>query len=174
MHLTNGSLLFALLVTCVVAFVWFTSALLPGTVASHFGKAGVADGFMPHDFYVCFMLAFVIGLPVLLVLLTRLAIGNPKLRINVPNGDYWLAEERRADTVAFLKNGVLWFGVLLVVFLCYAHWLVVLANQAKPARLSEPWCIGGLIAFAAAMIVWLVVLLGHFRHGAHHRLSDSQ
>ncbi len=165
-HVGKASLLFALFVGCGVAFVGFTSLRLPDLVASHFGSAGLADGFMPHDFYVCFMLAFVIGLPVLLVFLTSLAIANPRSRIKVPNGDFWLAQERRAETVVFLRIGVLWFGVMLVLFLCYAHWLVVLANEANPARLSESWFIGGLLVFVAVMLVWLVVLLGHFRRGA--------
>jgi len=166
MHVGKGLLLFALLVACAVAFVWLTSLRLPGTVASHFGSAGIANGFMPHDYYVCFILSFVVGLPVLLVFLTWLAMANPKARIKLPRGDYWLAQERRAETVAFLRNSVLGFGVMLVVFLCYAHWLVVLANEVNPARLSESWFIGGLIAFGAAMLVSLIALLGHFRHGA--------
>ncbi len=165
MRLGKGSLLFALLVACGVAFVWFTSLRLPDTVASHFGGAGLADGFMSHAFYVYFMLAFVVGLPVLLVFLASLAIAGPRSRIRVPNGDYWLAQERRAETVAFLRLGVLWFGVMLVLFICYAHWLVVLANEANPARLSESWFIGGLLVFVAAMLVWLWVVLAHFRQG---------
>ena len=166
MHIGRSLLLFIIFVACAAVFVWFTSFRLPGSVASHFGSAGIPNGFMPHDFYVCFMLSFVVGLPVLLVFLTWLAMGNPKARIKLPRGDYWLAPERRAETVAFLRNSVLRFGVMLVVFLCYAHWLVVLANEANPARLSESWFIGGLIAFGAGMLVWLIALLGHFRRGA--------
>ena len=166
MHSGKGSLLFALFVACGVAFVWITSLRLPDLVASHFGGAGLANGFMTHDFYVCFMLAFVIGLPVLMVFLTSLAIANPRARIRVPNSDFWLAPERRAETVAFLRNGVRWFGAVLVLVLCYAHWLVVLANEAHPARLSEPWFIGGLLVFVVVMFAWLVVLLGHFLRGA--------
>jgi hypothetical protein len=159
-------LLFLLFLACAVAFVWFTSLRLPGVVASHFGSAGIANGFMPHGYYVCFMLSFVVGLPVLLVFLPWLAMANPKARMRLPRGDYWLAPERRAETVAFLRNRALWFGAMLVVFLCYAHWLVVLANEVNPARLSGSWFIGGLIALGAAMLVWLTSLLGHFRHGA--------
>ena len=166
MHFCKGLLLFALFVACAAAFVWFTSLRLPGSVASHFGSGGTPNGFMSHDFYVCFMLSFVVGFPVLLVFLTWLATANPKARIKLPRGEYWLAQERRTETMAFLRNGVLWFGVMLVVFLSYTHWLVVLANEVDPARLSESWFIGGLIAFAAAMLVWLIALLGHFRHGA--------
>src|SRR5512142_224784 len=128
----KGSLIFALFVACAVAFVWRTSNGLPALVASHFGASGMANGFMPHDFYVRFMIAFVIGLPTLMVFLTGHVLGSSKARINLPNRDYWLAPERRAETIAFLRAGLIWFGVLLVTFLCYVHWLVVVANRVQP------------------------------------------
>jgi uncharacterized membrane protein len=162
MQFGKGSL-FVLFVACAAAFVCLTSVSLPALVASHFGGSGAANGFMPHDFYVRFMLAFVIGLPALLVGLTWFVIASPKARINLPNKDYWLAPERRAETVAFLRSGILWFGTMLVVFLCYAHWLVVLANQAQPPRLANSWFIGGLVVFFAVLFIWLKVFLGHFR-----------
>ena len=166
MHLGKGLVLFAIFVSCAAGFVWSTSLRLPKSVASHFGSSGFANGYMPHDFYVYFMLAFVIGLPTLLVFLTLLALANPKARINLPNKDYWLAPARRAETVAFLRAGVLWFGVMLVVLLCYAHWLVVLANEAQPVRLAESWLISGLLVFVAATLIWLTMLFGHFRRAA--------
>jgi uncharacterized membrane protein len=166
MQLRKDSLLFALLVACAAAFVWLTSISLPALVASHFGGSGAANGFMPHAFYVRFMLVFVIGLPTLLVVLTWLAIGSPKARVNLPNKDYWLAPERCAETMAYLRSGILWFGTMLLAFLCYTHWLVVLANESQPARLANSWFIGGLVVFFAALLVWLKVFLGHFRQSA--------
>ncbi len=163
MHAGKSPLLFAFFVACAAAFVWLTSARLPALVASHFGGSGAADGFMPHDTYVCFMLAFVLGFPALLVVLTWLAIASPKTRINLPNKDYWLAPERRAATVVFLRGGILWFGAMLVAFLCYVHWLVVLANEAQPPRLANSWFISGLVIFFAAMLIWVRAFLGHFR-----------
>jgi len=159
----KGSLIFALFVACAVAFVWRTSNGLPALVASHFGASGMANGFMPHDFYVRFMIAFVIGMPTLTVFVTGHVLGNSNARINLPNRDYWLAPERRAETIAFLRAALIWFGVLLVTFLCYAHWLVVVANSVQPARLSESRFFGALAAFFVALLIWLKVLLGHFR-----------
>jgi hypothetical protein len=43
------------------------------------------------------------------------------------------------------------------------HWLVVRANTVQPAHLSAPGLIGGFAAFLAAMLVWAMVLLGHFK-----------
>jgi uncharacterized membrane protein len=166
MQLGKGSLLFALFVVCAGTFVWLTSIRLPALVASHFGGSGAANGFMPHAFYARFMLVFVIRLPALLVVLTWLAIGSPKIRINLPNKDYWLAPERRAETIAYLRSGILWFGTMLVAFLCYAHWLVVLANESQPAHLANSWFIGGLVVFLAALFIWLKVFLGHVRQSA--------
>ncbi|MDA8140963.1 MAG: hypothetical protein M0036_20130 [Desulfobacteraceae bacterium] len=154
---------FFFFVGCGGAFIWLTSKDLPPLVASHFGGSGFANGFMPHTVYVGFMLAFVIGLPVVAVALTWLVLGNPKARINVPNRDYWLAPERRAETVSHLRTSLLWFGVLLLSFLCYAHWQVVLANGRQPAKLANSWFIGGLVVFLALMLLWLKALLGHFR-----------
>jgi hypothetical protein len=119
---------------------------------------------MPRGIYIAFMLVFVIGLPLLLVLVTSFALGRPNARINLPNRDYWLAPERRAETLNFLRACLRWFGALLVTFLCYAHWLVVRANESQPARLAQSWFIGGLVVFLIATLIWLRVLLGRFRN----------
>lgn len=166
MSFKGRSLLFVLFVVCAAVFVWLTSARLPAMVASHFGGSGAADGFMPHGFYVCFMLGFVIGLPALMVGITWLSIASPKARINLPNTGYWLAPERRAETIEFLRSGLLWFGTMLVAFLSYVHWLVVLANEVQPAQLANSWFIGGLVVFLATLLIWLKAFLGHFRQSA--------
>lgn len=123
----------------------------------------MANGFMPRDFYIRFMIAFVIGLPTLMVFITGFALGSSKTRINLPNRDYWLAPERYAETITFLRAGLVWFGVLLITFLCYVHWLVVVANSVQPAHLSEGRFFGGLIAFFVSLLIWLKAFLGHFR-----------
>jgi hypothetical protein len=159
----KGSLIFALFVACAVAFVWHTSNGLPVLVASHFGASGMANGFMPHKFYIFFMIGFIIGLPSLMVFITVYVLGSSKARINIPNRDYWLAPERYTETIAFLRACLIWFGVLLVTFLCYVHWIVVVANSVQPAHLSVPRLFGGLFAFFVALLLWLKLLLGHFR-----------
>jgi hypothetical protein len=163
MQRSQTFLMFGLLVACAAAFVWMTSDSLPALVASHFGASGTADSFMPRDAYIRFMLAFVVGLPLFIVGLTTLALGSPNARINVPNREYWLAPERREETVSFLRLHTVRFGGMLVVFLCYVHWLVVRANEAQPVRLHNQWFIGGLAVFVISALAWTKVLLGRFR-----------
>ena len=166
MRIRNPLLQFGLFVASAAVFVVLTSNRLPTLVASHFGGSGAANGFMPHAFYVCFMLALVVGLPALLVGVAWFAIASPGARLNLRNKEYWLAPVRRAETITFLRSGVLWFGTMLVAFLCYVHWLVVLANEARPPQLANSWFIGGLVVFLVAMLLWLGVFLVHFRQSA--------
>ena len=159
----KGSLFFALYVACAATFVWATSLGLPDLVASHFGAAGAANGFMTRTFYMLFMVAFVIGLPALMVFVTWHAVGNARARLSLPNRNYWLAPERRAETIALLRVGILCFGALLVTFLCYAHGLVVLANEAQPVHLAQSWFIGGLVVYFVVLFVGVRSFLGRFR-----------
>ena len=136
---------------------------MPSLVASHFGANGVANGFMPRSTYLILMVVFVIGLPTVMVFITRQGMSRNNTRINLPNRDFWLAPERRIETIDFLRTGVLRFGFLLITFLCYVHWLVVRANEAQLVHLDESWFLGGLATFLIALFFWLKIFMGHFR-----------
>jgi hypothetical protein len=158
-----AAVLFPTVALCAAAFIWVTSLRMPPFVASHFDGSGSPNGFMPRNVYVYFMLGFVIGLPVLMVYLTWLRMGRPGMRINLPNREHWMAPVRRDETIAYLRESVMQFGILLLVFLTFSHWLVVRANLAHPTLLDQSWFIGGLACFLVAMIVWLKRLLSRFR-----------
>jgi uncharacterized membrane protein len=164
----NSSLVpFLLLVAVAGFFVWATSRSLPDVVASHFVASGIANGFMPRAFYVRFMLVFVVGLPLILLLLTNVTFTAASSRINLPHREYWLAPKQREETIAYLRRHTTIFGGMLVVFLSYVHWLVVQANNAVPPRLPSFWFIGGLVAFVASAILWIIALYKRFRTAPH-------
>jgi uncharacterized membrane protein len=142
-------------------FVWTTGHSLPTLVASHFDGAGVANAFMPRDRYVHAMLLFVVGVPALLVV-GAYVVGITGMRINVPNAAYWLTSDRREGTVDTIRSRMLGFAVVLCVFLCYVHWLVVRANAAHPVELSGPAIYGGLLAFLLFTIAWAIALHRRF------------
>jgi hypothetical protein len=137
---------------------------LPDVVGSHFDASGAADGFMPRSWYVGCMLVMVVVFPLLLVIVQSFVLGRPRARINLPNREYWLAPERRTATIDFLRQHLVHFGSMLVVFLCYTHWLVVRANAVTPPRLAAVWFVGGICVFLAAALLWIRALLGHFRN----------
>ncbi|WP_052128438.1 DUF1648 domain-containing protein [Neosynechococcus sphagnicola] len=164
MQYRRSLLLFFLFLAGAGVFVWFTSQSMPNVVASHFGTSGSANGFMPRDYYVLFILTFVVGLPLLLLVGTYVALASPRVRINLPHREYWLAPARRAETVSFLRAHSVWFAAMLVAFLCYVHWLVVRANQVQPVQLSTPGLLAGLGIFFAAMFFWAMAMIRRFSH----------
>ena len=157
---------FLVFLAAAVAFVWGSSDALPPLVASHFDSQGNADGFMPRSGYVTFIVVLLLGIPLLLaylpIALARMDVRN----INLPNGQYWLAAERREETFVFLRLHFVSFASVLVVFLAYVHWLVVQANQHQPPQLSTPAIITGLVVFTAAVVVWLIILYRRFNKSA--------
>ena len=162
MQRDSARTLFLILVACAALFVWVTSRALPEVAASHFAGSGTAKGFMPRTFYVRFKLLVVVVLPLVLVFVPSVRLNNQKAGIRLPNREYWLAPERRAETVEFLRQHMARFGSMLVVFLCYIHWLVVRANTVVPPSIPAPWAIGGIGIFVVCALIWAGALLRRF------------
>lgn len=144
-------------------FVWRTSERLPAVVATHFGPAGVPNGYMTHSFYLRFMLAFVLLLPWLLNFALERILASPSARINLPNREHWLSEAQRSQTIGFLLRHMRYFGLLLALFLCGVHWLVVSANAVVPPMLDNTRFGIFLGAYLLAMVAWIVALRRRFR-----------
>lgn len=144
-------------------FIWLSGSSLPPVVASHFVAGGAADGFMPRDAYLRLMLAVAVGLPLVQAVLiggiTRLL---PERLINLPNGDYWLAPERRRQTLDYLGDQGNYFALLLCAFLSFVHWLVMRANALQPPRFPESLLFAALPVFAVALVIWMGAFFRHF------------
>ena len=159
----SASTVLVVLVLLGAVFVWYTGNRMPNLVASHFGISGIADGFMRRQTYVNFFLGVTVVLPFLVSLPITLVLRNPDAIINLPNRDYWLAPERRAETFEFVRSQMMRFGIGLVLFLCYVHWLIVRANGVSPPSLSNASFASALIVLVGYMIVWTAIFYTRFR-----------
>lgn len=121
---------------------------------------------MPRGIYVAVLLVIVIGVPLLIAFLPGALAGRGGKNLNIPNREYWLASERRENTVTFLRLHGQWFAAALALFLSYVHWLVVQANMLRPPELSTFGIVAGLVAFVLFLGGWLVVLFARFRRPA--------
>lgn len=153
---------FPIFVLIVAGYAWHSSQAMPAVVASHFGPSGQANGFMPRDIYGRFMAVLIVAVPLLVVYLPNALIRRAPGRINLPHRDYWLAPERRDDTIERLCSGSFGLGYLLVAFLGYVHHLVVLANLATPPGLPSASFVGALVAFVVGMAGWAYLYLRRF------------
>jgi uncharacterized membrane protein len=151
----------------VLAFVGFLqarrfAATMPPVLATHFGGSGAPNGWQTQSqFFVlevvllglCLLLAF--GIP-------RLIGALPISLVNVPNKEYWLAPERREDTIAFFKAQFAWFGCAFLAFLLVVNQLVFKANQTLPRHLDNTEFVIALFAFLAYVGIWTVRLVLRF------------
>ena len=156
-------LLFVLAVVIAPIVVYATSAVLPAKVASHFGLGGLANGWMPRDVYVAVMVALTLLLPLLVTLTTGFIPSLAFSKLKAPAREYWNAPQRRPETLAWLKAHSCWLGILLALFLCGVHLLLVQANARTPPRLDEPQFFVLMAIFVVLLVVWLVRLTLRFR-----------
>jgi hypothetical protein len=139
-----------------------TSQQLPERVASHFNAHGVPDGWMSRGSYLLMMTCTTIGLAVFLVATFSITRYVPDVLINLPNRDFWLAPERRQQTYDTIVRYGVWLAILIALLFLVVHLLIVDANAAQPANLSNGvWII--LAVFLLSIIAWSVFLIRQFR-----------
>ena len=102
---------FLALVAIAAGFVWYSTLRMPVLVASHFVASGVANGFTSRERYLALMMGVTILLPLLVTLPLSIGLNNPKLKIDLPHRDYWLAPERREETIAFVRQQMMRFAI---------------------------------------------------------------
>jgi hypothetical protein len=157
-----GMLALAITLAGVVVGLILTASRLPPRVASHFNGAGAPDGWMLRNSYLWTMAGIVVGMSVLLVGVFYCIRYLPPSLINLPHRHYWLATDRRAETIEFLFQAGIWLATFQAVFLFAVHLLVVDANVSQPVRLSSYiWILLG--GFVLATIVWSYFLIQRFR-----------
>ncbi len=159
----GGAKWFALLAISAAVFVLVSSRWLPDPMASHFDAAGQSNGSMPRSFYIGLMLFLTVILPTLLVYVPVLAFRIPGARIHLPYRAYWLAPERREETIAYIHRQSLRLSAVLIVFLCYVQVLVIKANTQLPPVLPTATLLGGLALFMLFVAAWAIMLVLHFQ-----------
>jgi uncharacterized membrane protein len=143
--------------------------LLPQTVASHFDGAGNPNGCSSKEqligiyFMVIVMMSLsYLGLPLLLKYI-------PVSFINFPKKDYWLAPERKEETLLFFAEKMLMFGNATTLFLILTFQLTFEANLNSARHFSSGamWTLlGGYFIF---VVFWLIRLISRF-----HKTDESK
>jgi serine/threonine-protein kinase len=135
----------------------------PAVIATHFGAAGVPNGWMSRHGMVVFSVG-VLGFVLLVVVGTAYLIRfiPPKL-INIPNRDYWFAPERRSASADRVFRHMLWLACLMVAFLTAINHLVFRANLGGAGpRLSPASLLTTVSAFLGSLGLWVARLYRRF------------
>jgi hypothetical protein len=83
--------------------------------------------------------------------------------INLPNKDYWLAPERRIQTLDRITDQMLFFGAATIFLLDGILFLSFRANLMPGAAMPAGLLWGMLAGFAVLNILWTICILRSFR-----------
>lgn len=133
-----------------VANVW---SELPETMGSHFSLSGEPDAFMSKAGFFGFMALLGGGTVALLFAMPRVILRLPARLINLPNRDYWLANDaRRVEALSRLSSVLAWMAMATAALLVLATELAVRANLYQ-----RPFENGPFLVFLG---VYFVVVIG--------------
>lgn len=151
-----------ILLLCLAEIAYF-GPKLPDTVASHFDAKGQPDGWSSRTSFLIVYGAGILGIILCFVGPFWLIQKLPVSLVNIPNKDYWLAPERKKETMAYLSEQLLLLGsaTLLLVFLLF-HF-VIQANLEEEVQSigSLPMVLIGL--YLAYTLYWTIALIWRFR-----------
>ncbi len=156
-------LIYAILAACGLIYFSMIYPQMPDVVASHFNGAGTATAFMPKSGFLIIILIVTLATSVPIFLVPRQLAALPDNKINLPNKEYWLAPERRQESIEYITTQMGWFGVALLALLFYAFYIAAAANLKSGHSFDTTSFLFGLGAFFAFLTIWLTRLLGHFR-----------
>lgn len=146
-----------------IAVTLISPLILPERVAIHFGSGGLPNGWASSQTSTLLMLGFDVFVFCALYFSPRLVFALPSRWISLPNRDYWLAPERRAQTAETFRHYLWQFGAAVFLFMLCAGLLTIQANLSQPVRLNERLFLVALFAFFAFTAYWTVSLLRAFR-----------
>jgi uncharacterized membrane protein len=151
----------AFLVVCFIGQSLYYYPNLPEKMASHFNAFGEPDGWMSKSGFMIFEAVILFLIIAEFTLLPTLMEKMPASLINIPNKDYWLAEERRGQTFTIFRHYFEWFGIALLGLFIGINEFIFRANLGKQNLSNWTWII--LLAFLLFVGIWVVKLMREFR-----------
>jgi uncharacterized membrane protein len=124
--------------------------LLPARMASHFGPHGeVTNRQSKEQFFMT--MAVVVGVSFVAGFVVPPLIGiMPASMINLPNKEYWLAPERRKETMRYLGAKMGWFGCALLFLLLFVTSEAIDANMPSHGQFDIGATFAVLFGFVAS------------------------
>lgn len=157
----NKSLWFTLVAGLAAQVYYFQSN--PELVANHFGRSGMANGWMSNQANLVISCVALIINSMIFLSVPLVFKHVPVRYISFPNKSYWLSPERKAESIYLMTQWVVFFGVVTNLLLIAVFHMVYLANHNNPARMNEQGFVGLLGIYFVVLILWLILLYRRFK-----------
>ncbi|HET7108215.1 MAG TPA: DUF1648 domain-containing protein [Candidatus Acidoferrum sp.] len=151
-----------LFLACLLMMAYYYPQM-PQRMASHFAADGSANGWQSRDAF--FGLMFLVSSTSAIVgfLAPRQIAAKANARINLPHRDYWLAPERREQTMRYISAMMAWFACGILFVLISGTFLALRANLAADHRFNSAAMLAVLGVFLAGLFGTLFNFFRHFR-----------
>lgn len=149
--------LYVCLIVIAVVQAAYYHPRLPDTVASRFGFSGEPVGYMSKGSMVASQVGVVVFVAALFLAVDFIMPRVPDSLVSLPNKDYWLAPERRAQTHAAISSSMLWIGCATIVFMLGAFQTGIRANLSEGGTLRTDvfWVLFAVyVVFVFAWMIW--------------------
>jgi uncharacterized membrane protein len=149
-------LVFVLMLVIAPVVIYSTSSMMPPRIATHFGRGGLANGWMSHDVYIVFMVSMSTLFPLVIAATTGLLPAGARLMLRKYANA--LAPQGLQDALRWIAGAAAIVGVLISAFIVALHFLVLEANERTPARLDESMLVVLVVGFVVLLAIWIVTL----------------
>lgn len=153
-------IIFLLLLILIFHLVHFYPEL-PDKVASHFNGAGEPDNWSSKGAFVSFIAIISFFVTVFSVWVMFLIEHVPIALLNLPNKDYWMAEERRSESLLRIRQMFEWFSIGMLLLINVVVYFTLRANIHREPLSSGIWFV--ILGFLAFTIIWIVFFVRKFR-----------
>ena len=155
--------LYAFLILVCLLMMAYYYPQMPQRMASHFAADGSVNGWQSREAFFVLMLLVTSTSAIVGFLAPRHIAARSNARINLPNRDYWLAPERREETMHFISATMAWFACGILFVLISGTFLALQANLAPDRRFNSEAMLVVLVGFLLGLLSILVRLVRHFQ-----------
>jgi serine/threonine-protein kinase len=136
---------------------------MPERMASHFDGSGRPDGFQSRDAFFALSAGMLAMTVVTFGGLGALFRRIPSKWFNLPNRDYWLAPQRREETIESISSQLEWLGAASLALYVFVIQMVAETNRTSEPRLDSGSMFLVLGLFLAYTTIWIVRFVTRFR-----------
>jgi hypothetical protein len=161
-HTRLPSSIFFALVALGAVQLFYYAPRIPEILGAHFAWGGFVTGWQTKAAFFSTDLAMIVLATVVAFGIPRIIAAVPVSRINLPHKEYWLAPERRENTLAYIRVWSAWLGCCLLAFLLFVMELAFRANLHTPPQFNNAAFVPALLAFVALDTMLVLRLILHF------------
>jgi hypothetical protein len=154
--------IFIVLASLAALYFWSNYSQLPDVVASHFNARGVANGWQSKSVFFAFFAGAVAIAAFLTFGIPAIFSKIPVKLINLPHKEYWLAPERKAESLALLNRSFAWFGCAVLLVAVTAVNYAIGRNLHPEVRWDTLLLLCVLLGFLVFAISSSIRMLAHF------------